>query len=138
VFDLRYLSVHQTPCSHDLTAKNITNALVTKADPEERNAGSKILDNLIADSRFLWRAWTRGNANVVWLQFFDLIKRDAVIAVHLHVCTHLAEVLDEVISEGVVIVDDQQHGWLPMHVYIGKCKARRYWKLCDPVKGLRV
>ena len=33
-----------------------------------------------------------------------------IIATHFHHRAHLAEVLDEVVGERVVIVDDEQHG----------------------------
>ena len=40
----------------------------------------------------------------------DLLQRDLVIPMDLHLRTHLAKVLDEIVGEGVVIVDDQEHG----------------------------
>ena len=38
-----------------------------------------------------------------------LFQRDRIVAVHVHVRAQLAEVLDEVVGEAVVVVDQQQH-----------------------------
>jgi hypothetical protein len=35
---------------------------------------------------------------------------DLVVAMHAHVLAQFAEILDEVVGEGVVVVDHQEHG----------------------------
>ncbi len=40
----------------------------------------------------------------------DLRGRDLVVAHDANVLPHLAQVLDQVVGEGVVVVDHQQHG----------------------------
>ncbi len=39
----------------------------------------------------------------------DLVQRERVVAVDVHVRAQLAQVLDEVVGEAVVVVDHQQH-----------------------------
>ena len=43
----------------------------------------------------------------------DLVRRDRVVPVDLELGPELAEVLHQVVGEGVVVVDHQQHQGLP-------------------------
>ena len=40
----------------------------------------------------------------------DLLERHLVIAPYLHLRPHLAKVLDQIVGEGIVVVDDKEHG----------------------------
>ena len=42
----------------------------------------------------------------------DFVERDGVVAEHLHVLPQLAEVLDDVVGEAIVVVDHQQHKFI--------------------------
>ena len=108
--DFGNFAMHEPICPHDVAAEDMPDALMTEADAEGGNAGSKLLDHRTTDARLLGCAGTGGNADVIRLLFSDLFKRDLVISVDLHLRAHLAEVLDEVVGKGVVVVDDQEHG----------------------------
>ena len=41
------------------------------------------------------------------LERLDLVDGDHVVAQHLHLRAELAEVLDEVVGEGVVVIEDE-------------------------------
>ena len=42
--------------------------------------------------------------------FFDLVECDPIVATHFQLLPHLAEILREVISKGIVVVEQQKHG----------------------------
>ena len=42
----------------------------------------------------------------------DLVDGERVVAIDAHVLAQLAEVLDEVVGERVVVIDHQQHGYI--------------------------
>ena len=50
-------------------------------------------------------AWTWGDDEVSWVEGDELIHRDLVIAEDFDIRAEFAEVLDEVVGEGVVVVD---------------------------------
>lgn len=109
VLDDGGLAMHQAPGADDIAAEDMADALMAQADAEDRRALAKGLDDVATDACLLRRAGAGGHADVVRLHLGDLLQRDLVIAMDLHLGPHLAEVLDEVVGEGVVIVDDQQH-----------------------------
>ncbi len=40
----------------------------------------------------------------------DFVEGDFVVALHQHLRAEFAEVLDEVVGEGVVVIEDEEHG----------------------------
>ena len=104
------LAVHEAPCADDIAAKDVADGLVPQAHAEQRGGLAKALDHRAADACLLGRAGAGGDADVVGLELFDLVQRHLVIAADFHDGSHLAEVLDEVVGEGVVVVDDEEHG----------------------------
>ncbi len=55
------------------------------------------------------RAGPGRDADVLRRQTLDLVERDLVVAMHPHLLAQLAEVLDQVVGEAIVVVDHQQH-----------------------------
>ena len=51
------------------------------------------------------------------IQRLDVVERDLVVAHDLHVRAELAQVLDEVLGEAVVVVDHQQHDATIIMIY---------------------
>ncbi len=107
VLDLGDFSVHEPTCSHHIPAEYMADALVPQADAQQRRGLAKASDHFIADARFFRCAGTWRDANVIWVQFCDLIERNAIISMHLHVRPHLAKVLHEIVGKGVVVIDNQ-------------------------------
>jgi hypothetical protein len=102
--------MHEPASAHDISAKNMADALMAEANTQDRNALTKGANHVTADASFLWRAWAWGDTNVIGPLFSDLFQSDLIIPMDLHLRAHLAKVLDEVVGKGVVIVDDQKHG----------------------------
>ncbi len=102
--------MHQALGADDVTTINLADALVAEADAEDGGGGSQGLDDGAGNSRFIGRAGSGGNADAAGLERLDLREIHRVVANDFHFRPQLAEVLHEVVGEGVVVIDDQQHG----------------------------
>ena len=55
------------------------------------------------------RARPRRDDDALRLQVLDLGRRDLIIATHLDFLPKLAQVLHEVVSEGIVVIENENH-----------------------------
>ncbi len=108
--DGRCFPVHQFAGADDIAAKDLANRLMAEADAEDWRAAAKLPDDVAADASFVWRAGAGRNADVARRQLADFIHTDGVVANDFHFRAQLAEVLNEVVGEGVVVIDDEEHG----------------------------
>ena len=84
--------------------------LVPKAHAEDRNILGKSVEYLKRNARRVRCSRAGRDQDLFRLQIaFYLVHRDLVVAKDLHLGSELAEVLDEVVRERIVIVDYQQH-----------------------------
>ncbi len=102
--------MHEAIGADDVATIHLANALVAEADAEDGRGGTQCLDDGAGNARFVGRAGTWRHANAAGLERFDLSEIHRIIANDFHFRTELAEILHEVIGEGVVVIDDQQHG----------------------------
>src|SRR4051812_11492573 len=100
----RSLPMHHSIIDDDLAAESMPNALMPQTDAENRNLAAKPSNHLVGQPTLPRRAWPRRNQNPFRLQLLDAIERDFVIAMHLHRDVHLPQVLHQVVSERVVVV----------------------------------
>src|SRR5256885_1109656 len=56
VFDQRGLAMHHPIIDHDISAEDVTDALVAKANAQRGNARAEITNDLVRESRFSRRA----------------------------------------------------------------------------------
>ena len=113
VKDRRRLAVHDPFVPHHLAAEHVADALVAQADAERRHRFGEPPDQLVGDARLARRARTRRDDEVRGLQRGHLVRRDLVVAndAQVDVRVELAQALDEVISKGIVVVDEEDHGY---------------------------
>ena len=109
VVDHRGLPVHQAGGADHLAAEDVPDALVPETDPEQRDAAGEPRDHLVGDPGLHRAARPGRDDDLLRRQRFDLIHRDLVVAVDLDHLAQLPEVLHEVVSEGIVVVDHEQH-----------------------------
>src|SRR6185312_1139020 len=109
VRDRRELAVHHLAGAHDRAAECFTDRLVAKAHAEDRQLPGEAPDQRHRHAGFGRRARTRRNDDALRREPLDLVERDRIVAMHAHVGAKLAEILDEVVGEAVVVVDHQQH-----------------------------
>jgi len=101
--------VHDLSCPDDIAAKGRPDCLVPKADAQKRDLPRKMLDQIDADSRFLWSAGAGRDQDVIRFSLFNLFRSDLVVAANLDLAPQFANVLHQVVSERIVIVEDKDH-----------------------------
>jgi hypothetical protein len=99
VLDGRGLAVHQAGCPDNFAAKDLTDALVTEADTQDRNARPKLADDIPRNTSIRGIARTRGNDNMGGLQGFHFLWGDYIVAINLHFRTQFANILGQVMGE---------------------------------------
>src|SRR5512146_3286986 len=106
------LAVHQTISPDDFSAERDRQGLMAEADAEKRQTSGEMPDRIDGHSSLVRRAGPRRDDDPVRLQRLDLLDRDLVVAVDADVLTQLSEILHQVVSEGIVVVDHEQHGYI--------------------------
>src|SRR3954452_11620836 len=112
VLDRGRLAVHGD-VPHDLAAERLGERLVAEADPERRDPRlGEAPHRLAQDAGLVRRARPRRDDHPVPAAAQQVVDRGGVVADGRHLRPQLAEVLDEVVGEGVVVVDDEDadHG----------------------------
>src|SRR5690606_11623690 len=108
------LTVHYLTGAHYLTAIGLTNALVTKADAEDRQLAGKVQDRLDGYPCLTWRTGTGRYNNTLRLECLDLGDAQLVVADHMDICTQLTQVLHHVVGKRIIVIDHQQHVASPL------------------------
>ena len=105
VVDRRCLAVHEVVGSHDVASKMLSDGLVPETHTEEGHFAGEFSNHTEGYARLGGRAGARRNEHAVRLQGEGFGRRDLIVAQHALFHAQLTEVLDEVESEGVVVVD---------------------------------
>src|SRR5690348_3629995 len=92
--------------AHDLATEHLADALMTEAHAEDRHLAAERADGVVGDACVVRRARTWGDHDAVEPR--QLVHGDLVIAEHLRLGAELGHVLDEVVGEGVVVVDHRE------------------------------
>src|SRR4051812_13721851 len=121
VLDFALLAVDRLPLDH-APAEGLDHRLVAEADAEDRRPGfAEGLDRRAGDTGLGRRAGAGRDDQPVRLARQQLCDRRLVVAHDFHLRPQLAQVLDEVVGEGVVVVD-HQHAH-PNHAQSGCSQA---------------
>jgi len=98
--------VHETLGTVHFAAEDGAEGLMSETDTEYGNLAIEVFDgvggNAVVFERF---AWSWRDDEVRRIEGDELVHRDLVIAENFDVRAEFAEVLDEVVGEGVVVVD---------------------------------
>jgi hypothetical protein len=114
--------VHEAVGADDVAAIDLADGLVAEAYAEDGCGGAEFADEVEGDAGFVGSAGAGGDADFFWGEFFDVIDGEGVVAEDFHVGTELAEVLDEVVGEGVVVIEDEEHKFLKFNFQISNLK----------------
>src|SRR6266513_2943074 len=109
VSDVRQLAMHHLLCAHHPAAERLPDRLVPEADPEDRHAPGHAPDQLQGDPGLARRAGAGGDHEVRGRKPLDLPNRDFIVPQHPDLGSQLAQVLDQVVGERVVIVEHHDH-----------------------------
>ena len=108
--DLLGFAVHRFARADHARPEGLSDALVAEADAEQRQRTRKRadpIDELQADAGLVRRAWSRREHEPLRLAGEDFLGGERVVPHHLHIRAQLAEPLDEVEGERVVVVDHE-------------------------------
>ena len=105
-------AVHEAPVAFDGSAPGVADALVAEADAEGGEFWAEVHEDIVGDAGFLGGAGAGGDEDVGGFEGFDFVDGGFVVAEDAHGAAgvELADALDEVVGEGVVVIDNYNHG----------------------------
>jgi len=109
VLDLARFAMHQIPSPNHFAAKGCADRLVSEANAQQWRLARKMADQLDADARVLRCARSRRNYDAFGMHYLNFVDGHFVIAANFDLCAQLTQVLDEVISERIVVIEDEDH-----------------------------
>ncbi len=107
--DFRNFAVHRDPRPDDLTAVRGTDALMSQANAEYGNPTSEPSHYICRDAGFAGGARPGRDDDVGGSQIGDLVKLESIMPANQRRLSQLANIAGEVIDEGIVVVDDEDH-----------------------------
>ena len=99
--------MHELRRAYNLAAVDLSDALMTEAHAEDRNSSGKRGDHRVGKASVFWSAGSGANKHTVGSEFFDLLDGERVAAMYERVGTKLAQILDKVEDERVVVIEDK-------------------------------
>src|ERR1700687_5217953 len=116
VLNLTGLAVHQVLRAHHLASEGCADGLVSEADSQQRHVAlapaRKMTDQFDADAGFLRGAGSGRKHDAFRVHLLDLSYGDFVVAANLYLGAQFAKVLDEVVSERIVVIEDEDHEFI--------------------------
>src|SRR5205814_1663652 len=113
MMDLARFAVKQFGSADDFAAERSANGLVAEAHTKDGKFPGQALDELHGNARLLGRARPWRNYDAFRIPPGNLFDGNPVVAMHFDVTTQLAEILREVVGEGIVVVEKQNHDAVP-------------------------
>src|SRR4029453_13889167 len=101
--------MHKIGSTHDFSSVRFGDALMSKADAKNWDLRPKAQDDVLADTRFARCAGSWRDTDTSGRQCSDFLKRDLIIALNQKRAPKLAKILGQVVSERVVVVDQEKH-----------------------------
>src|SRR6185369_1192921 len=98
--------MHQFGCTNHSSTINLPNCLMTQAYSKQRNSSSESLDHSQRNTSVVWGSRSRRNDDSFRTQLFNLVQSNSIIASNFYHFAQFAKVLNQVVSERVVVVDD--------------------------------
>ena len=108
VTDARGLAMHQFIGTDNFSAKRLSDGLVAEAYAKQGNLSCPSFDGLQADTRTIGIAGARRNDQAVKFFKFEIVDTDCIITHHFLLRPQLTKILDDVVGEGIVIIDDEK------------------------------
>ena len=101
-------AVHQFICPNNFTTKCLSNGLVAQAYAKEWYLSCPSFDCLQADTRTVGIAGTGRNDQSVKAVQLQIIDTYCIITDHFLLRSQLSKILDNVVGEGIVVIDDEE------------------------------
>src|SRR5438309_1410376 len=94
-----------------LAPEYLADALVAQAHAEDGNLAAQRANRIVGHAGVIRRARSRRDDDAIELR--ELVDRDLIVAENGRLGTELGHVLDEVVREGVVVVDHRDGHYIP-------------------------
>src|SRR5688572_10565761 len=107
-------SVYRFGAADDLAAEMLPDRLVAETNTQDRHATRKPVDHGQRDTGTVRCSGAGRNKYLFRRKRFDFAHRYLVVPENLHFGAEFAQVLDEVIGKGIVVVYDEQHRVRPL------------------------
>ncbi len=107
--DRRGLSMHEPLGGNHFSPERVPDGLVAEADSQDRYFSGAALDQGNRDSGRLGSSGARRNHDSSDIPVFNVLCLDGVVSDHFHIRAYLAQMLNEVVGKGIVVVDHQNH-----------------------------
>ena len=105
VVDLGSLAMHDFLGMHDAPAEGLAYTLMAQADAQQGQFSLKMIDDIDGYPRLVGGARPGRNHDPRRVQILDFLQANLVVAENAHVFTQFAEILHQVVGEGIVIID---------------------------------
>jgi hypothetical protein len=111
VMDKRGLAVHDAVVAHHFAAEDVTDTLMAQAHAQNRRRRRETADDVVGNTRFPRGTRAGADDDVRRLELAHLVGGDFVVTINAHVdgIVQLAQALDQVVGERVVVVDEKDH-----------------------------
>src|SRR5256885_909041 len=106
MLDLAGLAMHQVTSANHVAAECSPDRLMSQADAENWRLSCHMTNQLHADAGVVRRARPRGDDDPLWPHALDLRGRDLIVAAHLNLLPQFAQILHQVVGEGIVVIED--------------------------------
>ena len=110
VHDWARLAMHEVRGADDASAEGFADGLMSEADSEYGNFPGEMADQVDADARFMRSARAREKRRCVRGASLDFFHGDLIVAANFNLRAQFADVLDEVVGEGIVVVENENQG----------------------------
>lgn len=124
--------MHQTISPDDISAKMLTDRLAAQANAEEWFFSGEGFDHLERNARFGGRTRAGRDQHPIRIECESLFRRDLVVAKYALSHAQLTEVLDEVESKRIEIIDNKQHQGIYRRV---DTSVKRGDRVCESPDG---
>ena len=110
VRDAAGFAVHELRGADDVASEGCADGLVAEADSEDGPLAGEALNERDENAGVLRRAGAGREHEPLGREGFDLVDRELIVAADDHFGAEFAHVLHQVVGEGVVVVENKDHG----------------------------
>src|ERR1700676_4344130 len=102
-------AVEQFWRANDFPAECRADGLMAQAHAQDGKLSCEAPDELDANAGILRRARARRNHDAVWPAPGDFLDGNLVVSMDFDIASELAEILRQVVGEGIVVVEQENH-----------------------------
>ena len=107
--DVADFAVHDFRGADHLPAQRRANGLMSQAYAQNGAFSREMPHYIHADTSLLRRAGARRNQDVVRRHALDILSRDLIVTADFNFFSQFAQILDQVVGEGIVVVENKDH-----------------------------